>query len=120
MDLATKWNYLDSGEPAWCSLDHICPSNIAWIKFDDGLQHLVPREWLQDRCAEQNPEPRRMTYVGFQQAGELVRSDGMIWNKYRLLAICGADASQIEEPDTKTNVRMTRDKACPECWNLRW
>lgn len=107
LDIPTTWapyKEFDKWCP-WSMIEHTCPSNIAWLPTLDVLQHLFRRAWQQDDGKDPIDE---------------VRSDGMVWNRFKLNALCGA---AIWIPYTKLpgpRALMRRHKACLECWEMRW
>lgn len=102
-----EWN-IDN--PPWCSIYHICPSNIAWLEFygPRGPKHLVPRRWIQDK--DTTPE----TLVGVPK--HYVRSDGMILIKFRAKTLCGLELASLYT----IHIGAWKWDCCVECWAKRW
>lgn len=96
----------ENDEYNWCSLDHVCPSNIIWIKFkEQNLYHLLPRKWLPEG---EYPSPKNRD----------IRSDGMYYYEYRDHTLCGLDITYLNKKDY--HIILLRRKACPDCWIKRW
>lgn len=109
LERRTIWApYPEGSECPWCCLDHICPSNVAWIMYKyDTKWHLVRRAWLDDA-----------KYQTDRQPGDHVRVDGMVYNRYRTTAECGVEVDGREIEDMK--IRGLRKDCCPDCWERRF